>query len=199
MGQICTIWCDTIKQIRVFVGFILQPEMKLLENRPRPKNKCRKRWIFSYSPYSLHYVTILQGPVRPFGWDLKDQWRARWMSAATVLDRWVSVSSWVAERPLWTDESAYRCVSPVGLHAAYRKVRAVYALMLLMFVSASIQIADDMCHFYRLFGSAPYCNQFLTNLFETFKNLSKLFRNLRNCQFNRESAPWVRFYSILRQ
>ena len=28
--------CDTIKQIRVFVGSILQPEMKLLENRPRP-------------------------------------------------------------------------------------------------------------------------------------------------------------------
>ena len=29
-------------------------------NRPRP-NKYRKRWIFSNSPYSLHYVTILQG------------------------------------------------------------------------------------------------------------------------------------------
>ena len=42
-----------------------------------------------------HYVTILQGPVRPFGWDMKDQWRARWMSAATVLDRWASVSSYV--------------------------------------------------------------------------------------------------------
>ena len=34
--HISRIWCDTIKQIRVFVGFILQPEMKLLENRPRP-------------------------------------------------------------------------------------------------------------------------------------------------------------------
>ena len=51
----------TIKQIRVFVASILQPEMKVLTNRPRPMNKYRKRWIFSNSPYSLHYVSILQG------------------------------------------------------------------------------------------------------------------------------------------
>ena len=31
------------------------------KNRPRQKNKYQKRWIFSNSPYSLHYVTILQG------------------------------------------------------------------------------------------------------------------------------------------
>ena len=29
--------CDTIKQKRVFVELILQPEMNVLENRPRPK------------------------------------------------------------------------------------------------------------------------------------------------------------------
>ena len=32
-----------IKQIRAFVGFILQPESKLPKNRPRPMNKYRKR------------------------------------------------------------------------------------------------------------------------------------------------------------
>ena len=27
------------------------------QNRPRPNNKDRKRWIFSISPYGIHYVT----------------------------------------------------------------------------------------------------------------------------------------------
>ena len=33
-------------------------------------------------------------PVHPFGWDLKDQWRAyRGSDTAAVLDRWASISS----------------------------------------------------------------------------------------------------------
>ena len=95
-------------------------------------------------------------PVRPFGWDLKDQWRARWMSAATVLDRW----------------ARYRRIWVVLLHAAGRKVPVVYALVLPMFVSESIQIVDDIWDFCRLFGSAPYCYQFLPDLFETFKSFA---------------------------
>ena len=35
-GNLQTASVTSIKQIRGFVGFILQPEMKLLENRPRP-------------------------------------------------------------------------------------------------------------------------------------------------------------------
>ena len=97
-------------------------------------------------------------PVRPSGWDLKDQWRARWMSAATV----------------WTDEPAYRRMWIVLLHATGRKVLVVCALVLPMFVSESIQITDDIWDFCRLFGSAPYCYHVLTNLFGTLKNLTIL-------------------------
>ena len=38
---------NVIKQIRVFVGFILQPEMKLLKIVPDPENKYQKEMIFS--------------------------------------------------------------------------------------------------------------------------------------------------------
>ena len=35
------------------------------KSSPTP-NKYRERWIFSNSPYSLHYVTILQGSINAF-------------------------------------------------------------------------------------------------------------------------------------
>ena len=43
VNSVCVFEVYTIKQIRVFVASILQPEMKVLENRPRPMNKYRKR------------------------------------------------------------------------------------------------------------------------------------------------------------
>ena len=45
-------------------------------------------------------------------------------------------------------------------------------IVLPMFVSESIQITDDILHFCGLFGSAPYCYQVLTNLFEACQNFS---------------------------
>ena len=61
---------------------------------------------------------------------MKDQWRARRMSAATVR----------------TDEPAYRrmVLYALLLHATSRKVLVVYAVVLPMFVSESIQIVDDI-------------------------------------------------------
>ena len=39
VNSVCVFELYTIKQIRVFGGFILQPEMKPPKNRPRPSNK----------------------------------------------------------------------------------------------------------------------------------------------------------------
>ena len=46
-------------------------------------------------------------------------------------------------------------------------------IVLLMFVSESIQITGDILHFCGLFGSAPYCYQILTNIFGTGQNFEK--------------------------
>ena len=47
----------------------------------------------------------------------------------------------------------------------------MYGAVLLMSVSKSVQITVDIWQLFRIFRSGSYCNQVLTNLFETFKNL----------------------------
>ena len=84
--------------------------------------------------------------------------------------------------------SAYRRILLVLLHAADLKVPVIYDAVLPMFVSESIKITYDILQFCRLFGSAPYCNQFLTNLFETFKTIQNFSGCFENGRFNRERA-----------
>ena len=60
-------------------------------------------------------------PVRPSGWDLKDQWRA-----------------------CGRGTSAYRRVLLVVLRAADVEVSVMYGVVLRMFGSQSIQITDDI-------------------------------------------------------
>ena len=49
----------------------------------------------------------------------------------------------------------------------------IYDTVLFMFVSESVRITDDICSFCGFFGSAPYCSQVLTDLFETVQDASK--------------------------
>ena len=53
-ANFCPFWVPTIKQIRAFVGFILQPDLKLPRIVPDQNNKYRKEMIL----LKLHHTVF---------------------------------------------------------------------------------------------------------------------------------------------
>ena len=135
-------------------AFCLGPWYHNRELGSQPRFRAQKMWgrTTTRAPLPTMAYQSVSWPVRPFGWDLKDQWRACWRSAATVVfDEWLSVSSYVGGT---VARSRSKRTGGIWFRVAHVCLRIDY----------------DIWQFCWIFGSAPYCNQFWTKLLETFKN-----------------------------
>ena len=121
-------------------------------------------------------------PVHPFGWDMKDRWRARWVSAATVLDRWASVSSYVGGTVARSRSKSTGSICSRVAHVCRR-------------------INPNCCWYMRFLKTFRECSILLPVFDEPVRNFEKIEKTcqtfwgcLGNDRFYRESAYRGKFY-----